>query len=66
MKTYRTVQGDQWDWIAHQTLGSEYYMEQLMEANPKHIGVAVFPAGIVLTIPELEVPKALNLPPWKR
>lgn len=66
MKTYRTIQGDQWDWIAYRTLGSEYYMERLMEANSKYIGIAVFPAGVVLTIPEIEVPKVLNLPPWKR
>lgn len=66
MTTYTTVQGDTWDMIALQKMGSEYYMDRLMNANPKHIDTAVFEAGITLTIPAISIPVADNLPPWKR
>lgn len=64
--TYRTIAGDWWDDIARKTLGSEYYMDMLMEANPEHIDIARFPAGIVLNIPAVPVARPASLPPWKR
>lgn len=65
--TYRTVSGDVWDMIAYKTLGSTDYMPVVMQANREHIGVGVFPAGIVLTIPEIdESTRVKNLPPWRR
>lgn len=66
MTTYTTIQGDTWDMIALQKMGSEYYMDRLMSANQKHIDTAVFEAGIKLTIPAISIPVADNLPPWKR
>lgn len=66
LKTYTTVQGDYWDTIALDQLGSEYYLSELMEANRKYIGIVVFPAGIVLQIPDISPKTSLTLPPWKR
>ena len=52
MRTYTTTQGDMWDSIAFQQMGSvEYY---------------TFPAGIVLTIPDAVEPVSSSLPPWKQ
>lgn len=67
MNTYTTVQGDTWDMIAYQQLGSTNYTDRLVSANPEHIGTLLFPAGIALRLPEIETEKtADNLPPWKR
>lgn len=65
-KTYVTIQGDMWDSIAKRTLGSEYYMTNLIDANPEHRETVIFPAGVQLVIPEISDPEPANLPPWKR
>jgi hypothetical protein len=57
-KTYTTVQGDRWDSCA--------YAPNLMAANPQHLGYFVFPAGIVLTLPDTETQTSSTLPPWKK
>lgn len=63
--SYRTQQGDFWDTIAWRLWGKEELMHELLRANPEHADVLVFPAGVVLTVPDVNtstVPK--NLPPW--
>ena len=65
-KTYTTVQGDRWDSVAYKQLGSCAYAPNLMAANPQHLGYLVFPAGIVLTLPETETQTSSTLPPWKK
>lgn len=65
-KVYTTTQGDMWDGIAKKTLGSEYLMPALIDANPKHRETVVFSANIQLIIPEIEEEEPANLPPWKR
>lgn len=66
MSTYKTVQGDTWDLIAYKKLGSTSYTDQLIRANPEHINVFQFPAGVTLTLPEIEEDANDLLPPWKR
>lgn len=66
MRSYTTIQGDTFDLIAYKTLGSEYYMAELIEANPAHRETVVFSANVTLTIPEITTLVAENLPPWKR
>lgn len=66
MKTYTTIQGDMWDMIAFKTLGDESYTSQLIEANPGYRKTVIFGAGVVLTLPEVEIQTAEDLPPWKR
>ncbi len=66
MKTYRTIQGDTWDKIAYQQLGSTDYTDQLINANLEHLGTFIFPAGVTLRLPEIVVKADSNLPPWKR
>ena len=65
-KTYTTIQGDMWDGIAKKTLGSEYYMSNLIDTNPDYREIVVFPANITLNIPVIAAPVPQKLPPWKR
>lgn len=66
-KIYTTVQGDMWDSIAYKTLGDTAYTDVLLNANKEHRNVYVFPAGVALTIPEVDSFAALStLPPWKQ
>lgn len=66
MATYTTIQGDMWDSIAYSQLGSEAYTGELIRLNYAYLDYYVFPAGIVLTLPEKTVDLAASLPPWKR
>lgn len=66
-RTYTTIQGDMWDGIAYKELGSTDLTDALMMANRQHLGTYLFPAGVVLTIPDIEeLPDASSLPPWKQ
>lgn len=65
-KTYTTVQGDMWDGIAHRQLGSYLHTDQLMNANQQYREYYIFPAGIVLTLPEVTEAGSDTLPPWKK
>lgn len=65
--TYTTISGDMWDKIAHDEMGSSYYVNKLMEANTQYLHYFIFPAGVVLTIPAIdEIEEAEVLPIWKR
>ena len=64
MATYRTIQGDTWDIIAHKTMGSGMFMDKLIAANPKYCDTFVFLAGVELTVPEGEVLSSETNPPW--
>lgn len=66
MKTYTTIQGDMWDAIAHKQMGSSEYVGQLITANIKYCDIFVFPAGITLTIPDVDTSVPLTAPPWKQ
>jgi phage tail protein X len=64
---YITKQGDMFDQIAFNQLGSERYTKELMEANPKYIDHVIFSAGIKLTIPDIATVSttATSTPPWR-
>ena len=57
MSTYTTTQGDMWDSIAFQQMGSVDYTDQLMNANQQYREYYTFPAGIALTIPRPAAPR---------
>lgn len=65
-RTYTTVQGDMWDSIAFAQLGDVAHTDKLMNANLKYREYYTFPAGIVLTLPEVATPASDALPPWKQ
>lgn len=66
MKTYTTVQGDMWDSIAFAQLGDVAHTDKLINANQKYRNYYRFPAGIVLTLPEIPRQISNALPPWKK
>lgn len=65
-KSYTTIAGDAWDLIAYKTLGNEMHTNTLIESNLSYRNVVIFPAGVVLKIPDIPTPAASGLPPWKR
>lgn len=65
-KTYTTVQGDMWDSIAYAQLGSVSHTDKLINANLQHREIFIFPAGIVLTLPDIKESVSSTMPPWKK
>lgn len=65
-KTYTTSQGDMWDLIAKRLYDDEAALNVLLQANPAYIDTVVFPAGVVLVVPEYTAPVTSILPPWRR
>ena len=65
-KTYTTVSGDMWDKIAYEQMGSVLHTDKLIQANIDYAALFILPAGIELSIPELEEEENMELPPWKR
>lgn len=64
--TYTTTQGDAWDSIAYKLWGEERLAHKLMQANPEHMDVLLFPAGVELCVPEVAKPHTtMELPPWR-
>lgn len=55
-----------WDAIAYAQLGSVNYTDRLINLNRKYRDYYIFPAGIVLELPEREEKINRSLPPWKR
>lgn len=66
MKSYTTMQGDMWDTIAWKTMGSTEQVGELMKQNRAYLDYYTFPAGIVLSIPEIATEQSSTLPPWKQ
>lgn len=66
VKTYTTIQNDAWDAIAYRLWDEERLFGALMAANPEYLDTVLFPAGVVLTLPERPTrPQTLELPPWR-
>lgn len=68
-KTYTTISGDEWDGICYKYYGTngEMLMDKVMQVNPSHMHITVFPAGIVLNMPALDLQQqTINKPPWMR
>lgn len=68
LSTYKTIQGDTYDIIAKKVYGDELLMGKIVRANPKYIGMMVFPSGVILQIPDAtdEELKYNSLPPWRQ
>lgn len=64
--TYTTTQGDMWDLIAKRLYNDEASLNILLEANQQYADIVVFPAGIVLEVPEYTAPVTSMLPLWRR
>lgn len=66
--TYTTVSGDTFDLIAHRLYGNCRRVKGLMQANSQYLDILIFPAGLVLTVPEAEEEQTDtdSLPPWRK
>lgn len=62
--TYRTRSGDTWDAIAYREMGSGLFMDKLIAANPSKVDTFIFPAGVILEIPDVTVTTSETVPPW--
>lgn len=62
---YITKQGDTWDMIAKKVYGNEKRMDFLMQNNRKLLEYFIFPAGVILNVPELPEKLDADLPPWR-
>lgn len=66
MGTYKTVQGDTWDMIAKKQYGDEKKLDVLLMANFQLLDYVVFPAEVLVHIPELNDPDKKGWPEWRR
>lgn len=66
VKYYRTIQGDTWDMIAKSVYGAEKHMDYLMANNFQLLDYVIFPAGLLLNVPELPKEQTEELPPWRK
>lgn len=66
MREYITSLGDTWDMIAYKMYGNERQMSVLLEANPTYRETVIFPADVVIKVPEVAASSSMVLPPWKR
>ena len=62
---YRTIQDDTFDAAAYRIWGRESMTRGLIDANPGYADVVFFPAGVVLTVTDVEAPVSAEvLPGW--
>ena len=52
MRQYETVSGDTFDVVAHKILGDAKRAGELMQANFAALEYLIFPAGVILKVPE--------------
>lgn len=64
MNIYTAIQGDTWDLVAKKTMGSEYAMSALINANIDKMNVRIFKGGESLLIPEINIEAVTITPPW--
>ncbi len=68
-RVYVSVQGDFWDTIAMRVYGmkrgNEHLMFRLIEANYHLRNLSLFPAGVGVIVPAVEVATEIPLVPWK-
>lgn len=62
---YHPNRGDTWDAVAYREMGDEYYIQDLMDANPKYHGIAVFDGTEVLNIPDVSDDNQETQAPWR-
>ncbi len=66
MRIYITVQGDTWDMIAKNVYGNEKKMDRLMSSNPGLLDYLIFPAGVKVSVPDLDTESQADMPIWRR
>jgi phage tail protein X len=66
---YTSMQGDEWDMIAMRVYGirrgNEHLMYRLLEENYPLRYLSIFPAGVLVVVPSIDVATEIPLVPWK-
>jgi tail protein X len=62
--TILTRQDEMWDALSFRIWGSEFYMDQLMDANPQYSDVIDFDANTLITVPTVTAPVDTSQPPF--
>jgi len=62
---YHPNRGETWDIVAYREMGNEYYMQDLMDANPKYHGIAIFEGTETLNIPHVDDGDSEYQAPWR-
>lgn len=65
-KPFTTTQGQAWDQVALERLGSEKQMSALLPVNPDEMDALLFSGEVSVAVPEVKPLAAKSLPPWKR
>ncbi len=69
-RVYISVQGDFWDTIAMRAYGmqrgNEHLMFRLLEANYLLRNVGMFPAGVHVIVPDVQLTTDIPLVPWRK
>lgn len=63
-KTYQTIENDTWDLIAFKIFGDGKYTSYLLKANPELNKIVIFPAGVLLKVPDITQNNVGDMPPW--
>jgi phage tail protein X len=68
-RIYVSTQGDAWDMIAMRVYGlkrgNEHLMYRLLEENYPLRYMSIFPAGITVIVPAIQIETEIPLVPWK-
>ena len=65
MKIITTIGGDFFDLISYREYGTEYNMDELLDANPDDMMTMRFDQGTPLNVPPVEPIPIKGLPPWR-
>ena len=63
---YTANGGDTWDLISYRVYGTEVYAHELLAANPEYRELAFLSGGEEIVCPDIDLPVATTLPPWRR
>lgn len=63
-ESYKTKKGDTWDMLSLLFYDSEYFIPELLKANPNYRKAFILDEGIILKIPVLENEEAEDIPEW--
>lgn len=63
---YEFIAADKIAFDLYPSLGREACTSLLIDANPAQFERVIFPAGVVLNVPDVDIMTSGTLPPWMR
>lgn len=62
---YTTITGDTWDLISYKVYGSEFHIDELMEANKQYTDIVIFSGGVEIKCPKISTKSSDKTTPWR-